>query len=174
MVRHVRGIGVCRNGVPPGPGEGCALSVVKGYGWRESWQVLRAHLGRGFETRCKPNQRRLVERGSEEAYAQRTTENHARGNLHDRISRRCRQAGGPKNEMVSVEQVSGPGGVIRRRNHSVEVELTDGGVNSVHACIVVETQPLVLGKPSKYRLGISRARGQRVGEAEECPHAYRP
>src|SRR5260370_24165884 len=157
MVRHVRGIGVCRNGVPPGPGEGCALSVVKGYGWRESWQVLRAHLGRGFETRCKPNQRRLAERGSEEAYAQRNTENHARGNLHDRISRRCRQAGGPKNEMVSVEQVSGPGGVIRRRNHSLDVELTARRVNSLHPCLAVATQRLVVGKRSEYRLGTIRA-----------------
>src|SRR5260370_41312432 len=157
MVRHLRGIGVCRNGVPRGAGEGCALSVVKGYGWRESWQVLRAHLGRGFETRCKPNQRRLAERGSEEAYAQRNTENHARGNLHDRISRRCRPAGGPKNEMVSVEQVSGPGGGIRRRNHSGGAELTDGGVNSAHGRIAGGTQRLVVGKRSEYRLGTIRA-----------------
>src|SRR5260370_37100668 len=115
MVRHLRGCGVCRSSVPPGSGEGCALSVVEGYGWRESWQVLRAHLGSGFEPRCKPDQRRLAERGSEEAYAQRNTENHARGNLHDRICESCRQAGGPKDEVVSVEQVRGPGRVISRR-----------------------------------------------------------
>src|SRR5215472_3327363 len=167
MVRHLGGCDwFYRSGVPRGSGDGCALNVVERHRWSESWQVVRAHLSSGFESRCKPDQGRLAERGSEEAYAQRNAENHTRGNLHDWISRSCRQAGGSKDEVVSVKQVRGPGRVICRRHNRIEVELTDGCVNSVYACIVVNGQRLIVGKPSEYRLGIIGTGCKRVGEVE--------
>src|SRR5215471_506072 len=115
VVRHLPGRRVClwRSIVVPRPIEVCALNVVERHGCSKSWQVLRAHLGCRFEARSQLDERRLAECGPEEAHAQRHSENNACGNLHDGITGRGCQAGGPKDEMVSVQQVGSPGWVVR-------------------------------------------------------------
>ena len=128
---------------------------------------MRSHLRGCLVSRGELDQRRLAERRAEEADAQRHAEHHARRHLHDGISGRCRQSGRAEDEVVAVEQVGRPRGVVRRRDHRIEMELSDCRVNAVHAGVVVDRQRLVVRQAAELRLRIVRPRGEGVAKLEE-------
>src|SRR5205807_721039 len=96
------------------PRESCTFDMTRGDSVRERRQVVRADTRRRLETGGELNQGRLAERGSKKADAKRRAEDDTGRYLHNRISGCGCQARRSKDEMIAVEKICGPSGIIRR------------------------------------------------------------
>src|ERR1700694_563911 len=126
--------------------------------------TVAAHVGSRLEPRGELDERRLADRRAEETDAHWHAKRHARRHLHDGIPFRGRQARGPVDEVIAVEQVGGPGGVVGSADYRVEMELAQRGVDSMDSEILVLGERLVVGRSAEGRLRIVGSRRRRRAE----------
>src|SRR6476659_5336084 len=129
-----------------GLGETCALNISIGRSPRECRQVVCTHLSGSLEARSEFDQRRFAKSCSEKADAYGYTKYYPGWNLNNGITRRGGQPRRPKDEMVTVEQVGSPSRIISGRNDCIEVELFEGGIDSVNSSVLINIERLIVGK----------------------------
>src|SRR5438552_12134679 len=96
------------------PSKRCPLDVCRRRRSRERWQIVCAHLRGGLVTRREFDQRRFAESCPEEADPERNPKYYAGRNLNNGIAWGRGQSGSPEDEMVAIDQIGGPRGVISR------------------------------------------------------------
>src|SRR5215510_4700404 len=89
------------------PRERHATQVAKRQGGEELWHDAR--IDHVLEAGSQLDQRGLTEGRADEADAHRQTETVAHGNVDDWIADDRRQRRSPEDEVIAVDQVSGPG-----------------------------------------------------------------
>src|SRR5882672_531430 len=110
-----------------------ARDVVRRRRRHERRQVLAPRLSRSLEPRRELDENRLAERGAEETDAEGQAE-HAPGRYLDhRIPGRCGQTGTGELEVVAEQKIGYPGRRIGRRDHGVELKITDRLVDAIDA-----------------------------------------
>src|SRR5438132_8646722 len=117
---------------------------------------LRSRVGLRLESRGELDERRLAERGAEEADAHRHSKDVRGRDLDDRVARASGEAGAREDEVVRHDEVGRPSGAVGRRDHGVEVELAEGRVDAVRSGVVIDREGLVVGHSAEGGLRVVR------------------
>src|SRR6266446_1214288 len=131
-----------------------ALNVVGGRHWRERRQILCPDPGRRLESRGQFDQSGFAECSPEEADSERHAEHHTCRHLNDRIPRRRCKTRRTENEMIAVDEIGGPGRVVGRRDHRVELKPAERRVDAIDPGQSIYVERLVVGHPVEYWLRI--------------------
>src|SRR5262252_4666690 len=117
---------------------------------RELGQVLRALLSYRLETRGQRDQPALAEGGAKEGNAEWNPKHVGGRHLHVWIAARGAETRAAEHEVIAIEQIRRPGGVVRRRDHRVEIELRERRIDAADRCGLIHRQRLIVGRADRH------------------------